>query len=385
MQNKFEVQSKCSSTKARTGVLSLARGEVKTPVFMPCGTKGMVKTMLPNELEQLGVNIMLGNTYHLFLRPGDKLVAEAGGLPAWNQWHKPMLTDSGGFQVFSLQGSRTNSGKSLVKITDNGVEFRSYLDGAKHFLTPEEVMRIQFNLGADIIMAFDECVDAKKPIEYQKEALKRTHNWWIRCLEEFNRLQADKPANKPEQSLFPIVQGGTDLNLRTASAKFMDQYQTVGIAFGGLAVGETKDTMYKVLDHTVPLVNEQKARYLMGVGSPDDLVEGVARGIDMFDCVLPTRLARHGAFWLYEGRQIISNEKFKNDHSPLNDFCPISGKFSKSFVRHLFIENEITALRILTIHNLAFLMKLMSEMRSAIQAGSFKSFYDEFRRRNAKY
>lgn len=375
----FQINASCSKTRARTGVLRLPRGEVQTPIFMPCGTKGMVKTMLPNELADLGIELMLGNTYHLYLRPGEKLIAAKGGLPTWNCWGKPMLTDSGGFQVFSLQGTKTDAGKSLVKIEENGVEFRSYLDGTKHYFTPEKAIEIQYDLGADVIMAFDECADANADNSYIKQAMQRTHNWWERCWARHQELESGRGEKLP-QALFPIIQGGIVPEFRKESAKFLNDFPTHGIAIGGLAVGEAKPVMYQTLDVVVPELHADKPRYLMGVGSPDDIIEGVARGIDMFDCVLPTRLARHGAYWDQFGRQNIKLEQYRDDDAPLmpNCTCPACQQFSRSFIRHLFVEKEITALRLLTIHNLHYLMVLMQRIREAIKLDQFEELRKEF-------
>lgn len=367
----FNIQAKCSKSRARTAQFKLLRGDVETPMFMPCGTKGMVKTMLPHELEEIGVQLMLGNTYHLFLRPGSDLIAEAGGLPEFNGWNKPMLTDSGGFQVFSLQGNRTKNAESFVDIDENGVNFKSYLDGSKHRFTPERVMRIQHDLGADIMMAFDECSAADVPKDYAKAAMERTHRWFERCKSEHS-------TSGSKQALFPIVQGGMFADLRKESADFLAKHADVGIAIGGLSVGETKKQMADMLDVVVPQLPEDKPRYLMGVGSPEDLVEGVYRGVDMFDCVLPTRLARHGCFWTKTGRHNLKNTKFKNDMTPFSVLFEEGQKVSMAYVRHLFIEGEITALRLLSIHNLQFLINLMSEIRKAIKNDRFMEFREEF-------
>lgn len=377
----FKIENEDSQSQARSGVFNLPRGQVRTPVFMPCGTKGMVKTMLPHELSDLGVEIILGNTYHLYLRPGDELIAQHGGLSNWNKWEKPMLTDSGGFQVFSLQGDKLKNGQQLVKVQDDGVWFSSYLDGSKHFFSPEKATQIQYNLGADIFMAFDECVGADAGYEYAKKAMDRTHNWFEICYKEHLRLEQNRPKTKLPQALFPIIQGSKFPDLRRQSAEFLNQFPTHGIAIGGLAVGESKEEMHAALETVVPLLDQQKPRYLMGVGSPDDLIEGIYRGIDMFDCVLPTRLARHGAFFSEYGRENIKLIAYQNDKATLVDNCQCptcKQGVIRSFIRHLFQEKEISALRFLTIHNLYFLTDLMAKARVAITENRFTEFRNEF-------
>ncbi|PIQ78541.1 tRNA guanosine(34) transglycosylase Tgt [Candidatus Peregrinibacteria bacterium CG11_big_fil_rev_8_21_14_0_20_41_10] len=375
----FEIKTKSKNTAARTGQFVLPRGTIKTPVFMPCGTKGMVKTMLPDELKALGVEIILGNTYHLYLRPGEKLIAQEGGLPKWNNWNAPMLSDSGGFQVFSLQGTRNDSGKSLIKIDEDGVEFRSYLDGSKHYFTPEKAVEIQSKIGADIMMAFDECSAANVTKDYARAAMGRTHRWFKRCYKRHDELEMGAPTKLP-QALFPIVQGGMFADLRTESATFLNGFDAPGVAIGGLSVGETKEQMLAMLDVVMPILNDDRPRYLMGVGSPDDLIEGVARGVDMFDCVLPTRLARHGAYWDQFGRQNIKLEQNRDDKRPLMEGCDCSTcqQFERSFIRHLFVEKEITGLRLLTIHNLRYLTRLMEQIREAIDRQEFDQFRQQF-------
>ena len=361
---------------ARTGQYSTPHGSFQTPAFIACGTKGGVKTLEMRDLEVLGAEIILANTYHLSLRPGAKKIAKFGGLHEWIGWDKPLLTDSGGFQVFSLT--------ELRKITSDGVEFSSPLNGDKHYFTPEIATQIQEKLGADIIMAFDECAPGNSTKQYAKEALHRTHEWAIRCQKEHEKLQK-KRANEGRlaQALFPIIQGVIYDDLREESAKFMAELDLPGIAIGGLSVGEKKEDMYRILDVVHPHLPEDKIHYLMGVGSPEDLVEGVARGIDLFDCVLPTRLARHGAFWTETGRHNIKNKKFEQQLDPLQKNCACSTckTTSISYIRHLFVENEITALRLLTIHNLHFLLNLMKSMRLNIQEGTFTSFRKNFHKK----
>lgn len=362
----FKIQAKCKETWARAGVFKTPHGEFRTPAFIPAGTKANVKTLTPEDLEKLGCEIILANTYHLALRPGPALIAKMGGLHRWMNWSKPLLTDSGGFQVFSLSQHR--------KITAEGVYFKSPLDGSKHFFTPERVIEIQEKLGADIIMAFDECAPGTADKTYAKQALKRTHEWAKRCL---------KAKKRKDQALFPIIQGVIYDDLRIESAKFMTELNQPGIAVGGLSVGESKKDMYRILKTIHPYLPEEKPHYLMGIGTPEDLLESVAHGMDMFDCVLPTRLARHGAFWDQEGRKNIDNLKYKKDPAPLSKNCSCSTcqNFSKSYLRHLMMEKEILGLRLLTIHNLHFLLNLMREIRNQIKKGTFLKFKKEFRKR----
>lgn len=360
----FKIKHTCPQTHARTGIFKTPHGDLKTPVFMPIGTKACVKTLTPEDLKNLNAQIILANTYHLAMRPGADLIKKMGGLHKWMNWNKPILTDSGGFQVFSLE--------KLNKITDEGVEFKSHLDGSRHFFTPELATKIQEKLGADIIMAFDECAPANCSKNYAKKALKRTHDWAIRCR---------KAHKKKNQALFPIIQGTIYKDLRIESAKFMADLDLPGIAIGGLSVGETKKQMHEVLETIEPHLPKGKPRYLMGVGTPEDLIESVARGIDMFDCVIPTRLARHGGFLTKKGQKNIRNEKFKLDNKPLDPKCSCIAcqNFSASYLRHLFIEKEITALRLLTIHNLHFLLRLMEEIRKSIEKRTFERLRSKYK------
>ena len=332
---------------------------------MPVGTKATVKTLTPEHLKELGAEIILANTYHLCLKPGDKLVKKQGGLHHWMHWDKPILTDSGGFQVFSLEKMR--------KVYDEGVEFQSPVDGGKkHFFTPRRVMEIEANLGADIIMAFDECAPADSSKAYAREALERTHRWALEC----KKWQK----NKQKQALFPIVQGVTYKDLRIESAKFMAELDLPGIAIGGLSVGESKAKMYETLEVLEPHLPIKKPRYLMGVGSPEDLVNGVLRGIDMFDCVLPTRLARTGSAFLAYGRVDLGNARFKNSNKPLQAGCECycCRNFSQSYLNHLVKEKEILGLTLLTIHNIHFLLELMRRMRTEIEKGTLNKFAKDF-------
>lgn len=323
---------------------------------MPCGTRGAVKTLTPDELKQLGCEIILGNTYHLMLRPGSELIARMGGLHKWTTWNRPMLTDSGGFQVFSL--SRIN------KITDDGVLFQSHIDGSSHMLTPEKSIEVQQQLGADIIMAFDECAPGDSDYNYAKKAMERTHAWTKRSI---------KAKTCMDQALFLIIQGSIYKDLRKQSAEFMVNLDPPGLAIGGLAVGESKGHMLEAIETVVPLIPKEKPRYLMGVGEPADILEAVKRGIDMFDCVLPTRLARHGTFLHPEGKKSLENAAFKADSSTLQSDCACytCKNFSRSYLRHLMIEKEILGHRLLTIHNLHFLLELMRQIRKNINEGDF--------------
>ncbi|MFA5792951.1 MAG: tRNA guanosine(34) transglycosylase Tgt [Candidatus Gracilibacteria bacterium] len=360
----FKIEKTSSDgSLARLGVFETPHGNIKTPVFMPVGTKATVKSLDYKDLESLGAQIILANTYHLEMRPGAELVAKMGGLHKWMNWNHPILTDSGGFQVFSLEASR--------KITDEGVEFRSHIDGAKHFFTPEKAIKIQEQLGADIIMAFDECAPAGVDETYTGKAMQRTHDWALKC---------QKAKTRNDQALFPIVQGGSFKNLREESAKFMASLDTPGIAIGGVSVGESFEQKMYAIESALPFLPLEKPRYLMGVGTPDDILEGIDRGIDMFDCVLATRLARHCAFWDFDGRHDITNEIYKFDPSPLCPEIPCfaTREFSKSYIRHLMIENELLGIRLLTMHNIAFLFHLIEKVRYHIEEGSFKNFKQEF-------
>ena len=349
----FEITAK--NARARAGVFATPHGILQTPVFAPVGTQATVKTLTPAQLAELGASLVLSNTYHLYLRPGDDLVAELGGLHRFMRWPHPMLTDSGGFQVFSLAKTR--------QIDDEGVTFKSHIDGSTHRFTPERSIRIQENLGADIIMAFDECSDPNDH-EYTKIAVERTHRWAERCI---------KAKRRADQVLFGIVQGGTDSNLRAESARFIVSLNTTGIAIGGLSVGETKDEMHAMLDVVTPLLPDSRPRYLMGVGTPEDLIDGVARGIDIFDCVLPTRLARHHAAFSPEGRLNLMNASFARDERPIDPFCDCytCRMFTRAYIRHLIAAKELLAGTLLSIHNLRALIRLMDEIRTAIIDGSF--------------
>jgi queuine tRNA-ribosyltransferase len=380
----FKIKHKQKGSLARTGSFKTPHGVIQTPVFMPVGTKATVKTLSQNDLRNLDAEIILANTYHLYLRPGEKLIKKMGGLHKWMNWNGPMLTDSGGFQVFSLGNEKGYSKdalpfKTTVKIDENGVEFKSHLDGSKHYFTPEKAMQIEHDLGADIIMAFDECAPADSTKKYFEEAMTRTHNWVLRCKKEHQKL-SKKSRSKLPQALFPIVQGGLYKDLRTQSAKFMNDLDLPGNAIGGLSVGEGKDKMLEMIEVTIPHLSENKPRYLMGVGTPEDLLECVDRGIDMFDCVHPTRMGRHGSFWNESGRFSIKKEKFKFDKAPLQKGCTCETckNYTRSYLRHLIFENEILGLRLMSIHNLHFLLNLMQEIRKQINKGTFKKFKKDF-------
>lgn len=361
---RYELIKTCKQTGARLGRLHTPHGVIETPIFMPVGTQATVKAMTPEELKDIGSQIILGNTYHLYMRPGHDLIERAGGLHKFMNWDKPILTDSGGFQVFSLG--------PLRKIKEEGVEFRSHLDGSKHFLSPEKATEIQNALGSDIIMAFDECAPYPADRQYVKNSLERTTRWLERC----------KAAHKyPErQALFGIVQGGMYKELREQSAREITAIDLPGYAIGGLSVGEPKEMMYEVLDYTVPLLPEDKPRYLMGVGSPDDLLEGVLRGIDMFDCVLPTRIARNGTAMTSQGKVVVRNASYAEDFTSLDPECDCytCRNYTKAYLRHLIKCNEILGARLLTIHNLHFLLKLTENVRGAIREDRLLDYKKDF-------
>jgi queuine tRNA-ribosyltransferase len=352
----FEYILHATQGRARAGTFNTPHGALETPVFAPVGTQATVKTLTPAQVKDVGASLVLSNTYHLYLRPGDELVRDFGGLHNFMQWDGPMLTDSGGFQVFSLSGTR--------KVDEEGVTFRSHLDGSKHRFTPEKSIAIQENLGADIIMAFDECADPNDEA-YIKKAMDRTHRWAVRSVEAQTR---------DDQALFGIVQGGVNLDLRLASAKFISALETPGIAIGGLSVGETKKQMHDVLDVVNPILPEDKPRYLMGVGTPEDLIEGVRRGVDIFDCVLPTRLARHNAAFSPDGRLNLKNASFKHDERPVDENCTCytCQNFTRAYIRHLVAAKELLAGVLLSIHNLHELIHLVKDMRIAVLEGTFE-------------
>lgn len=360
----FELIKKSDECKVRLGKIHTNHGDIETPIFMPVGTKATVKAMTPEELKDIEAQIILSNTYHLYLRPGQDLVKEAGGLHKFMNWDRPILTDSGGFQVFSLG--------NLRKISEEGVEFRSHIDGSKHFISPEKAVEIQNCLGSDIMMAFDECVPYPATYEYTKASMERTTRWAKRC-KDFHK-------NTENQALFGIVQGGMYKDLRTESVNQLTELDFPGYAVGGLSVGEPKDLMIELLDHTVEQLPENKPRYLMGVGSPDYLFEAVESGIDMADCVLPTRMARNGAFMTSAGQVTIKNAKYTHDFTPIDKECNCytCKNYSKAYIRHLFKENEILGARLATIHNLFFLINLMKNIRISIKDNYFLEYKREF-------
>lgn len=364
MAVKYELIKTCKQSGARLGRLHTPHGTIDTPIFMPVGTQATVKTMSPEELKEMNAQIILSNTYHLFLRPGHDIVREAGGLHAFMNWDRPILTDSGGFQVFSLS--------KLRDITEEGVTFRSHISGEKLFIGPEKAMEIQNALGADIIMAFDECPPYPADREYVKASTERTYRWLKRCMKAHQR-----PA---EQALFGIVQGGMYQDLREESARQLVDLDLPGYAVGGLSVGESKELMYEVLDYTTPLLPEHKPRYLMGVGSPDALIEGSIRGIDMFDCVLPTRIARNGTAMTSQGRVVVRNAKYARDFTALDPECDCytCRNYTKAYLRHLIKADETFGLRLITYHNLYFLLELMKQVRQAILEDRLLDFRDAF-------
>ena len=360
----FETTHICKQSNARTGILHTPHGDVLTPMFMPVGTAASVKFISPEELYDMNSGVILANTYHCWLRPGEDIIEKAGGLHKFMNYNNPMLTDSGGFQVFSLT--------SMRKITEEGVSFKSHLDGSSLFLSPEKSIQIQNKLGADIIMALDECPPYPASYEYMKDSVDRTLRWAKRCKDAHQR--------EGEQSLFGIVQGGEYRDIRKYSAKTLTEMDFDGYAIGGTSVGESKETMYKMIEYALEDLPKDKVKYLMGVGSPDALFEGVLRGIDMFDCVLPTRIARHGTLMTSHGRINIKREEFKDDFSPLDDNCDCycCKNYSKAYLRHLFRCNEGFGLRLMSIHNLRYLIHLMEQIRQAINEDRFLDFKNDY-------
>ena len=360
---KYELTKKDKNCKARLGRITTPHGSFETPVFMAVGTQGTVKTLVKEELEEIGSNIILGNTYHLWCQPGSDIVREAGGLHKFMNWDRSILTDSGGFQVFSLA--------KLRDITEEGVTFRHHKNGAKLFLSPEISMKIQNDLGSDIMMCFDECPPYPVSYEYMKNSVDRTLRWAKRCIDSHNR--------KDDQGLFGIVQGGIYPDLRKYCAEELMKLPFDGFAVGGTAVGEPKELQNEVLDYTVPLLPEDKPRYLMGVGSPGAILDAVERGIDMFDCVLPTRIARHGTAMTSKGRLVIKNKEFERDYTPLDPKCDCycCKNYTKAYIRHLFKANEMLAYRLLSIHNINFLVKLTEGIREAIKNDRFLEFKEQ--------
>ncbi|WP_288313803.1 tRNA guanosine(34) transglycosylase Tgt [uncultured Selenomonas sp.] len=360
----YELIAKDERTGARAGIIHTPHGSFETPIFMPVGTQASVKGVSPDELKDLGAGIILSNTYHLFLRPGMELIREAGGLHKFMHWDRAILTDSGGFQVFSLG--------DLRKITEEGVTFRSHIDGSKKFLSPEVSMQVQMCLGSDIVMAFDECVPYPADYEYAKRSTERTQRWAERC---------QRAMTAPQQGLFGIVQGGMYKDLRRWHAARLVEMDLPGYAVGGLSVGEPPELMYEMLSYSTSLLPEHKPRYLMGVGTPDHLVEGVARGIDMFDCVYPTRVARNGMAMTWAGRLVMKNANLEHDHRVIEEGCgcyACRNGYTRAYIRHLVRAGEIFGLRLLSLHNLYFLEEFVRRMRAAIIEGRFESFRSEF-------
>lgn len=364
----YELIHECKQSGARRGRIHTPHGVIETPIFMPVGTQATVKSLTPEELkDEVKASIILSNTYHLYLRPGSKLVKEAGGLHQFMHWDRAILTDSGGFQVFSLG--------DLRKITEEGVEFKSHLDGSKHFLSPEKAIEVENDLGADIIMAFDECVPYPATYEYTKQSMERTTRWAIRCKEAHK--------NTDKQALFGIVQGGMFKDLREQSAKDLVALDLPGYAVGGLSVGEPKELMCDVMEYTTQFLPKDKPRYLMGVGTPDYLIEAVLRGIDMCDCVLPTRIARNGTAMTSYGKVVVRNQTYAHDFTPLDPECDCYAcrNYTRAYIRHLVKAKEILGVRLLSIHNLRFLTKLMERVKIEIENDNLLSFREEFYRK----
>ena len=359
----YELVAEDRKTGARAGLLHTPHGVFKTPMFMPVGTQATVKTVTPEELEEMGAQIILSNTYHLFLRTGTELIHEAGELHRFMNWNKGILTDSGGFQVFSLGAMR--------KITEEGVYFRSFLDGSKQFLSPEISIRAQEDLGSDIAMAFDECIPYPADYEYARKSTERTTRWAKRCIKAHQRT---------DRGIFGIIQGGMYKDLRKQSAMEISSLPFDGMAVGGLSVGEPHDLMYDILEETIQWMPKGKARYLMGVGTPDCLVEGVARGVDMFDCVFPTRVARNGMAMIHTGRMNMKNKQYERDFRPIEESCGCytCRNYTRAYIRHLYKSEELLVFRLVTIHNLYFLLQFMRDMREAIVQGNFSEFREHF-------
>ena len=366
----FELLHVDKYTGARRGRLHTPHGVIETPIFMPVGTQATVKTFTPDELKMCGAQIILSNTYHLHLRPGEDLVAEAGGLHKFMNWDRPILTDSGGFQVFSLS--------ELRKLTEDGVEFRSHLDGSRHYFSPEVSVGVQEKLGSDIMMQFDECSPYPCDYDRARKAMHRTLRWLDRCM---------KAKTRQDQALFGIVQGAFYKDLRIECAKEMAKLDLPGFGIGGLSVGEPKEVMYDMLEAIAPYIPEHKPRYLMGVGSPDCLVEGVLRGVDMFDCVLATRVARNGTAFSQGGRLVIRNAAYAHDFGPMEEGCDCYAckNFSRAYIRHLFKAEEILALRLISIHNVRFLLRQMEQIRAAIEQDCMREYAEEFFAKNGHF
>lgn len=368
----FEIVASDKATRARLGKLSTSHGVVDTPAFMPVGTAGTVKAITQEQLEELGVQVLLANTYHLYLRPGPEVIRDLGGLHRFMSWPHPLLTDSGGFQVMSL--------KRLGRVTEDGVWFRSHLDGSSHFLSPERAVEIQLALGADIIMTLDECVEYPASHETARRAMKLSGRW-ARRAKEFYETARDSGSGLP--ALFGIVQGGTDKGLRREGAEEMVGMDFPGYAIGGLSVGEPKAETYEITEFTAELLPAERLRYLMGVGTPEDLVECVARGVDLFDCVMPTRHARNGCVFTSQGKLVVRNARYARDEAPLDPacLCSVCRRYSRGYIRHLFAAGEILAAVLATIHNLYFYLDTMRRIRQAIRSGEFERFWSKVRGR----
>ena len=372
----FEVQHTDNASDARAGVITTDHGQIKTPIFMPVGTAGTVKGVHFSELrEQVNAQIILGNTYHLYLRPGLDILRQAGGLHGFNGWERPILTDSGGFQVFSLTGIR--------KLTEEGCTFQSHIDGSKHIFTPENVIDTERIIGADIMMAFDECPPGKSDYQYAKKSLGMTQRWLDRCIKRFNET---KPLYGYNQSLFPIVQGCTYKDLRQEAAKFVADKGADGNAIGGLAVGEPTEVMYEMIEVVNEILPKDRPRYLMGVGTPQNILEAIERGVDMFDCVMPTRNGRNALLFTYNGTMNMRNKKWENDFTPIDpEGCDVDRVYTKAYLHHLFKAKELLAMQIGSIHNLAFYLRLVTDARQHIEQGDFvtwkKSVIDQLGQR----
>ncbi len=360
----YELIHECKQTGARRGIIHTPHGDIQTPVFMPVGTQATVKSLSPEELKDVNAQIILANTYHLFLRPGHKLVEKAGGLHKFMNWDRPILTDSGGFQVFSLG--------QLRKISEEGVEFQSHLDGSKKFLSPEKAIEVENSLGADIIMAFDECCEYPSTYEYTKKSMERTTRWAQRCKKAHKNVE--------NQGLFGIIQGGFYEDLRKKSAEDLIKLDFPGYAIGGISVGEPKEKFLEILDYTTPLMPKNKPRYLMGVGTPDYLIEAVIAGIDMCDCVLPTRVARHGTALTSKGKIVVRNATYEEDFSALDDECDCYAckNYTRAYIHHLIKANEILGIRLLSLHNIKFLTNLMDKVRIEIENDNLGCFKNDF-------
>ena len=379
MSMKFTLQHKDPSSHARAGELHTDHGVIRTPIFMPVGTAATVKGIFHRDVrDEARAQIILANTYHLYLRPGTEILERAGGVHRFSTWEGPMLTDSGGFQVFSLAGLR--------KIKEEGVTFASHLDGHRIFMGPEESMRIQSNLGSDIAMAFDECVENPAPYDYAKASCERTLRWLERCKKEHDRLNALPDTVNPGQMLFGINQGATYADLRIWHMQQIAKIDCDGYAIGGLAVGEPTEVMYEIIDAVEPYMPENKPRYLMGVGTPSNIIEGVARGVDFFDCVMPARNARHGKLFTWKGTLNIKNAKYKLDEQPIDPECdcPVCRQFSRAYLRHLFTAEEMLGMRLAVMHNLYFYNKLTERIRDSLDNGCFDAFREEYSKKLAE-